>query len=402
MKADGGGIGAGDRDRPGDRAPGAVTDASGPEAGTPVLAARHVEAIMAAAEEAHSPATRRAYKASWRVFRVWVRGQGLDALPAAPETVAAYLAERAGAGVSRSTMAMARAAIRYHHETSGLANPCDSPGVRRVLRGLNRRAAAEGPRARQAAGLTAVGFAAIRATARLPRIGRGGHRESEEEAAKRGAVDIALAAVMRDALLRRAEAAALRWGDVEFRSDGSARVTIRRSKNDQDGRGIIQFVGPPAAEALGAIRPGEVSAEARVFGLRTGHSISNRLAAMAKAGGPRRRLQRPLAPCRHGPGSRRGLHRASRPHGRRPLEVGTHARPLCERRVRRTRRGGPVLRYGGKRSGARATRQDGDIRGNVEFSFEHRPTTPPPKLPLPPAYVRARALARPLFPLRGL
>ena len=285
MKAGGGGIGAGDRDRPGDRAPGAVTDASGPEAGTPVLAARHVEAIMAAAEEAHSPATRRAYKASWRVFRVWVRGQGLDALPAAPETVAAYLAERAGAGVSRSTLAMARAAIRYHHETSGLANPCDSPGVRRVLRGLNRRAAAEGPRARQAAGLTAVGFAAIRATARLPRIGRGGHRESEEEAAKRGAVDIALAAVMRDALLRRSEAAALRWGDVEFRSDGSARITIRRSKNDQDGRGIIQFVGPPAAEALAAIRPGEVSAEARVFGLRTGHSISNRLAAMAKAAG---------------------------------------------------------------------------------------------------------------------
>ena len=285
MKAGGGGIGAGDRDRPGDRAPGAVTDASGPEAGTPVLAARHVEAIMAAAEEAHSPATRRAYKASWRVFRVWVRGQGLDALPAAPETVAAYLAERAGAGVSRSTLAMARAAIRYHHETSGLANPCDSPGVRRVLRGLNRRAAAEGPRARQAAGLTAVGFAAIRATARLPRIGRGGHRESEEEAAKRGAVDIALAAVMRDALLRRAEAAALRWGDVEFRSDGSARITIRRSKNDQDGRGIIQFAGPPAAEALGAIRPGEVSAEARVFGLRTGRSISNRLSAMAKAAG---------------------------------------------------------------------------------------------------------------------
>ena len=285
MKADGGGIGAGDRDRPGDRAPGAVTGASGPEVGTPVLAARHVEAIMAAAEEAHSPATRRAYKASWRVFRAWVRGQGLDALPAAPETVAAYLAERAGAGASRSTLAMARAAIRYHHETSGLANPCDSPGVRRVLRGLNRRAAAEGPGVRQAAGLTAVGFAAIRATARLPRIGRGGHRESEAAAAKRGAVDIALASVMRDAMLRRSEAAALRWGDVEFRSDGSARVTVRRSKGDQDGRGAVQFVGPPAAEALGVIRPEEVSAEARVFGLRTGHSISNRLAAMAKAAG---------------------------------------------------------------------------------------------------------------------
>ena len=42
----------------------------------------------------------------------------------------------------------------------------------------------------------------------------------------------AFASVMRDAMLRRSEAAALEWADVELRPDGSGRLTIRRSKTD--------------------------------------------------------------------------------------------------------------------------------------------------------------------------
>ena len=276
--------GSGERRRPDER-PGVAVAGTGDEPEVPLLESKHVEAIAAAAENAHSPATRRAYAAAWRVFRDWAGKQRLAVLPAAPETVAAYLAARAGDGVSRSTLAMARAAIRHRHETAGLANPCASPGVRRVLRGLNRRAAAEGRTTRQATGLTAQGLAAIRATAHLPRTGPGGRTESKAVAAKRGAEDIALATVMRDALLRRGEAAGLRWSDVAFRDDGSARVMIRRSKGDQEGKGVVQFIGPIAAEALRAIRPDEAAGDARVFGMRTGRSVSNRLAAMAKAAG---------------------------------------------------------------------------------------------------------------------
>ena len=96
---------------------------------------------------------------------------------------------------------------------------------------------------------------------------------------------IALVSVMRDALLRRSEAAALTWADVEFRSDGSARVTVRRSKSDQDGTGATLYVGRAAAMALRAIhRPG-ASPKAPVFGLRSGRAVSNRIAAAAKAAG---------------------------------------------------------------------------------------------------------------------
>ena len=58
----------------------------------------------------------------------------------------------------------------------------------------------------------------IQAAAAAPRAGPTGRTESPEAARNRGAVDVALASVMRDAMLRRSEAAALEWADVELRS----------------------------------------------------------------------------------------------------------------------------------------------------------------------------------------
>ena len=251
----------------------------------PELTPAQIEKIMAAAEESHSAATRRAYTAAWKLFVAWAAEQGHDHLPAAPETVAAHLVERAEEGLSRSTLAIARAAIAHMHREAGLEDPTANEGCRRVLRGLNRRSARTQGAQKQATGLTAVGLAAIRATALQPRSGPKGRTESKERAEQRGAVDIALCSVMRDAMLRRSEAAALRWSDVEFRDDGTARVTIRHSKSDQEGEGAVQFIGTDATKALRKIRPGERKPEARVFGLRTGHSISSRIRAAAEAAG---------------------------------------------------------------------------------------------------------------------
>ena len=62
---------------------------------------------------------------------------------------------------------------------------------------------------RQAAALTAEALAAIRATAGNRRTGPTNRTESPEAARIRGAVDVAIASVMRDAMLRCSEAAAL-------------------------------------------------------------------------------------------------------------------------------------------------------------------------------------------------
>ena len=74
------------------------------------------------------------------------------------------------------------------------------PGVRRAMTGLYRMF---GRPPLQATPLTSDVAAAIRATATRPRPFQTGRMESESTAERRGLVDIALVAVMRDGLLRR-------------------------------------------------------------------------------------------------------------------------------------------------------------------------------------------------------
>ena len=245
---------------------------------------RYIEAIVAAVRYSQRPATRRAYAGAWKRFQAWAEVEGERSLPAEPLTVAAYLAHRAGAGLSMASLAMDRKAISHYHRAAGHGTPTAVEGVRQTFAGLRNRAAEEGRNEpRQARGLTGEALAAIRKTARLPRSGPTGRTESAEYARSRGNVDIAIASVMRDALLRRSEAAALRWRAVAFRPDGTARVTVRRSKTS--GAPVMLYVGPEAAADLRRIRPEDAAPGDRVFGLRTGRTISNRLAAMARAAG---------------------------------------------------------------------------------------------------------------------
>ena len=68
-------------------------------------------------------------------------------------------------------------------------------------------------------------------------------------------VSVDLLRRMRDGLLRRSEAAALTWGDVEFRDNGSALLQLRRSKTDQEAEGVTLYIGTEASQALQSIRP---------------------------------------------------------------------------------------------------------------------------------------------------
>ena len=244
----------------------------------------YVKLVVKAAQDALAPATRRVYASAWKAWTCWCDREGQDALPAAPEAVAAYLAERADDGASKSTLQLARASVRHHHRAAGLVDPCARPGVATVLQGLAKRAATEGHGVTRATGLSATDLAAVRATAPRRRAGPTGRTESRGRAVTRGLVDVALVSVMRDAMLRRGEAAALRWADVSFEADGTARIVIRRSKTDQTGEGFTAFVGKAAAADLQSIRPDQAfTGSARCFGLKSGAQISNRIATAAKA-----------------------------------------------------------------------------------------------------------------------
>ena len=65
----------------------------------------------------------------------------------------------------------------------------------------------------------------------MPRRGRSGRIESAETAQRRAALDLAIIGVLADGGLRRSEAAALTWGDVELWADGTGRLTVQKGKN---------------------------------------------------------------------------------------------------------------------------------------------------------------------------
>ncbi len=204
------------------------------------LALSDAERVRKALAASLSENTRRAYLGHWAAFSGWCERNGYSPAPAAPETVAAHLAALAETA-SAATLKVRRAAIGAAHRAAGLGDPTGSELVKRTLAGLVRESAAP---QRQARALGLAELAAIRATACSRRTGRqSGRTESERVARARGLVDVALCAVLFYAGLRRSEAAALVWGDVEAAEDGSGLLWVRRSKTDPEAEGFSGHSG---------------------------------------------------------------------------------------------------------------------------------------------------------------
>src|SRR5882672_12238504 len=90
---------------------------------------------LAKAEKAAS--TRKAYGTDYRLFKAWCDAKGVSSLPAAPETVAAYIAAEAQTA-KPSTISRRVAAIRYAHKLAGIQTPTDAEGVKATMRGIRR------------------------------------------------------------------------------------------------------------------------------------------------------------------------------------------------------------------------------------------------------------------------
>ena len=193
--------------------------------------------------------------------------------------MAAYLAERILLhGHKPATLRMAAAAIAFVHKNAGMDDPCASPEVKKTLKSATRRA---GRSQKQAEALTAEALDAIRSTAHNPRVGRGGRMESRGTARSRGDLDITLASLMRDGMLRVSEAAALTWKDIETEADGTGRLLIRRSKTDIEGEGAVGFLSAQTMADLEQIRNGKAKGDS-IFGLRP-NQISGRIKKAAQA-----------------------------------------------------------------------------------------------------------------------
>ena len=235
-------------------------------------------------ENTKSPHTRRAYSWHWRDFEHWCQEMGLQAMPARASDIVRYLNHLELQGRSIATIRLARSALVHAFRLRGIGdheNPGRDGVVSETLKGMSTRSKPQ----KQATALLPEALNAIRATAMLPRErSNGGRPEAKERAILRGRIDIALCLLLRDAGLRRSEAAAITWEDVEDWPDGSGRLRILRSKTNRTGEPEVVAITPAGMAALEAIRPEGSLPGQSVFGLSE-RQISRRIKDAAESAG---------------------------------------------------------------------------------------------------------------------
>ncbi len=196
----------------------------------PTEIAIRMEAWSVEARSALSQSTLRAYKADAAAYALWCEESGLNALPAAPESIAVFL-RREAETKSVATVRRRAATISRLHKAAGVENPCEHELVKLALKGI---AKTKGTDQRQAAPLSGRDAVTICA--------RSGDRLID-------ARNLALLLVGRDLLARSSELVAIETGDIEWDEDG-ALIRVRRRKTSTETR--TYYIGPEASQALKA------------------------------------------------------------------------------------------------------------------------------------------------------
>ena len=248
------------------------------------LTGEDVRNLNAVLRHAIADNTRATYRGLWRRFTEWAveqrgqraaRGLGRTSPPTSRN-------DSRGKATSPRRYGQPAAAIACIHRAAGLDDPCAAEEVRRALSGATRKA---GKKQKQAAGLTAEALAlhpGHRTGSRAPAGAAGPKARPPPRAG--ASRDVALISLMRDAMLRVSEAAALTWADIvaEHRRHRAA-CCIHRSKTDPEGDGAVVYVAAPTMARLASIRDGAAAGDS-VFGLRH-HQLAKRIKQAARAAG---------------------------------------------------------------------------------------------------------------------
>lgn len=193
------------------------------------------EAARKYARASKSDRTLTLYAAAWREFERFASEHGESHLPASPALVIDYLVALAEGGITGkpakvSTIDLKRAAIVHVHELHNLPDPTAYAEVKAVMSGI-RREVGSAPEQKEALSLDDL-RTLVNA---LP----------DDLAGKR---DRALLLVGFAGAFRRSELAALNVADVHI--NGALRVTIRKSKTDQEARGLVKVIPAIADQAM--------------------------------------------------------------------------------------------------------------------------------------------------------
>ncbi len=197
------------------------------DANLPALAEQEIAAARGYVEASRAPSTQKAYEADWRRFTLWCQQRATAALPATPALVAVYLSFLADGGLAPPSVSRALAAIAHVHRRAGHVPPQstrDGMVITDALAGIRRSRTSQPDRKDPAdaeivlhllRSIVGTDLAALRDRALI-------------------AFGMALAT-------RRSELVALDVADLAWEDKG-VRVTIRRSKTDQEAMGVVVAV----------------------------------------------------------------------------------------------------------------------------------------------------------------
>jgi site-specific recombinase XerD len=239
-------------------------------AALPAILAPDLEKAADLARQEKAQATRRAYGSDFQIFRTWCAGRGVSALPATAESVAAFLACEVDRGIKPSTIGRRVASVRYAHKLANLLPvPTDSEVVKAVVRGIRRQLGTAPRKKTPAVAEMIISMA----------LGTG-------DGAK-GIRDRALLLLGFAGAFRRSELVALDCEDIE-ESETGLKVTIRRSKTDQEGEGAtIAIVRGAICCPVAAVRAWRdaagISTGALFCSIKKGGKIGTRLSAQSVA-----------------------------------------------------------------------------------------------------------------------
>lgn len=180
-------------------------------------------------EASTADATRRAYRGQLRRFSAWCDDNGLCPLPAAPETVAAFISFLADEGKGFATVNQAMAAISVAHRTAGLESPTKNIAVQKTAKGFRRE----------------FGTAPHKKPAATADIVKRMLLALEAGSTARDVRDAALLAVGFAGGFRRSELVALNVEDLSWEVEDGTEccvIQVRKSKTDQEGRGMEKAV----------------------------------------------------------------------------------------------------------------------------------------------------------------
>jgi site-specific recombinase XerD len=195
-----------------------------------------VESARRYVEAGKAKSTRRAYRTSFKAFDGWCTSRGLVSCPAAPATIAVYLAALADAGAAVSTIERTLAGVAHEHRSRNHVWQRGEPATRETMAGIRRKLGTS-----PASKKSPVGdgeLAALVATL------------GEDLAGLR---DRALLTLGWSSACRRSELVALDVADVEEQREGLL-VHVRRSKRDQEAKGFDKGIPHASAPSLCAVR----------------------------------------------------------------------------------------------------------------------------------------------------